>query len=137
MASNKIIARLGSVEGRKSRLPQKDRRPSIRPASALPIVDLINPLLETNAPAYVALALKVARETELVIRRARSAGIPVIYANDNFGNWHSDLPALMDSCRKQKTANEIVALIAPQEGDFTAQAASFRFLWNTARVPVG
>ena len=31
-------------------------------------------------------------------RRAKAAGIPVIYVNDNFGRWRSDLQALVTHC---------------------------------------
>jgi nicotinamidase-related amidase len=31
-------------------------------------------------------------------RRARAAGVPVVYANDNFGRWRSDLSAVVGRC---------------------------------------
>ena len=33
-------------------------------------------------------------------RRARAAGVPVVYANDNFGRWRSDLSAVVARCRE-------------------------------------
>ncbi len=38
--------------------------------------------------------------------RARAAGVPVIYVNDNFGRWRSDFRAQIDFCLAQ---NHVVA----------------------------
>ena len=47
---------------------------------------------------------------------ARSAGIPVIYANDNDGVWDGDAPRLVRKAVAGR-GGERVAAIAPQEGD--------------------
>ncbi len=48
--------------------------------------------------------------------RARAAGIPVIYANDNEGVWDGDAPGLVRKAVEGR-GGELVAAIAPQEGD--------------------
>ena len=47
---------------------------------------------------------------------ARSAGIPVIYANDNDGAWDGDAPRLVQKA-VDGLGGALVAAIAPQEGD--------------------
>ena len=46
----------------------------------------------------------------------RSAGIPVIYANDNDGAWDGDAPRLVHKA-VDGLGGALVAAIAPQEGD--------------------
>jgi nicotinamidase-related amidase len=50
------------------------------------------------------------------LESARSAGIPVIYANDNDGIWDGDAPRLVRKAVADR-GGELVAAIAPQEED--------------------
>jgi nicotinamidase-related amidase len=50
------------------------------------------------------------------LESARSAGIPVIYANDNEGVWDGDAPGQVRKA-VEGPGGELVAAIAPQEGD--------------------
>jgi nicotinamidase-related amidase len=50
------------------------------------------------------------------LEAARSAGIPVIYANDNEGVWDGDAPRQVRKAVEGR-GGELVAAIAPQEGD--------------------
>ena len=51
-----------------------------------------------------------------VLGRARSEGVPVVYANDNFGLWDGDAPRLVRQALRGR-GGDLVASIAPQEGD--------------------
>jgi nicotinamidase-related amidase len=48
---------------------------------------------------------------------ARAVGIPVIYANDNQGVWDGDGPGQVQKAVEEGHGGELVAAIAPQEGD--------------------
>jgi nicotinamidase-related amidase len=50
------------------------------------------------------------------LSRARSEGLPVVYANDNFGVWDGDAPRLVRRALDGR-GGELVAEIAPQEGE--------------------
>jgi nicotinamidase-related amidase len=50
------------------------------------------------------------------LEAARAAGIPVIYANDNQGVWDGDGPGQVRKAVEGQ-GGELVAAIAPQEGD--------------------
>ncbi|MBL8792978.1 MAG: cysteine hydrolase, partial [Planctomycetia bacterium] len=52
-------------------------------------------------------------------RRARLAGLPVIYANDNFGRWRSDFNAQVEHCLHDGVRGRpIVELLRPDEEDY-------------------
>jgi nicotinamidase-related amidase len=51
--------------------------------------------------------------------RAETAGIPAIYANDNFGRWRSDFQTLVRYCLGQEIRGKpIVAQLAPEPDDY-------------------
>lgn len=52
-------------------------------------------------------------------QRAREAGIPTIYANDNFGRWRSDARSLVAHCsRAGAPGAELVQMLAPAPEDY-------------------
>ncbi len=51
-----------------------------------------------------------------LVRAAREADVPLVYANDNWGVWDSDAPRLVAEARKG-LAGDLVDEIAPREGD--------------------
>ena len=84
---------------------------------ALLIIDIINDLDFPEANQLMRYAPAMARKIAALKERAKKARIPVIYVNDNFGRWRSDLPGLVEHCRKGK-AREIVDLLRPDEDDY-------------------
>lgn len=67
-------------------------------AVALLLVDVINPCDFPEADDFLRYALPAAQNIARLKRRAIAAGVPVIYANDNFGRWRSDLSAVVRRC---------------------------------------
>jgi nicotinamidase-related amidase len=52
-------------------------------------------------------------------RRARAAGIPAVYVNDNFGRWRSDLAALLAHCLRDGVRGQPLAeRLAPAPDDY-------------------
>jgi nicotinamidase-related amidase len=51
------------------------------------------------------------------IERARAAGIPIVYANDNVGVWDGDAPGLVRHAVEAGRGGSLVAAIAPRSGD--------------------
>ncbi|HXU88768.1 MAG TPA: isochorismatase family cysteine hydrolase [Methylomirabilota bacterium] len=62
---------------------------------ALLLIDVINDLEFEGGERLLARALAAADRLAALAARARRAGVPVIYANDNFGRWRSDFSALL------------------------------------------
>ena len=58
--------------------------------TALLLIDVINDLAFPGSEVLVAQAEPMALRLAALKRRAAAAGVPVIYVNDNFGQWRSD-----------------------------------------------
>jgi nicotinamidase-related amidase len=83
---------------------------------ALLLVDLVNDFEHEDGERL--LESFRARHEGMVraLGRARADGVPVVYANDNFGVWDGDAGRLVRSALDGR-AGELVVAIAPQEGD--------------------
>jgi nicotinamidase-related amidase len=83
------------------------------------LVDVINPLEFEGAEDLHRHAMPMARKLADLKARCKSAGIPAIYANDNFCRWRSDFPRLVEYClRPDKLGSEMVKLLKPDEDDY-------------------
>ena len=68
------------------------------PGTALLLVDVINDLAFEGSGALVAQAEAMAIPLAALKRRAKAAGVPAIYVNDNFGRWRSDFRHTVAHC---------------------------------------
>ncbi len=84
---------------------------------ALLIIDMINAFDFAEAEAMLPRALAAAKATAALKRRARQAGAPVVYVNDNFGKWRSDFRATLEHCLASP-GREIAALLKPDAEDY-------------------
>jgi nicotinamidase-related amidase len=84
---------------------------------ALLIVDVINDLNFPEAKQLLRFVPTMARKLARLKQRAKAAGVPVIYVNDNFGRWRSDFRKLIEHCRKGR-ARELVDLLRPEDDDY-------------------
>jgi nicotinamidase-related amidase len=90
-----------------------------RCAAALLLIDVINPLDFGHADQLLKQALPMADRLAELKRRAAAAGVPVIYANDNFGRWRSDLHALIERCLQPGAKGRpIVEKLRPGPDDY-------------------
>jgi len=86
---------------------------------ALVLIDVINDLDFPEANQLLRYARPMARKLLQLKQRAKAAGIPVIYVNDNFGRWRSDFRRQVVHCLSQESrGHEIVALLQPEEDDY-------------------
>lgn len=86
---------------------------------ALVMIDVINDLDFPEADQLLRHALPMAKQLQALKRRAKAAGIPAIYVNDNFGRWRSDFKHLVDHClRPDGHGREVVKLLEPEEDDY-------------------
>ena len=87
--------------------------------AALLLIDVINDLEFPGNEDLVARALPMARRLRTLKARARRAGIPAIYINDNFGKWRSDFRTLVSHCVKDDVAGRDVArVLKPKRDDY-------------------
>jgi nicotinamidase-related amidase len=86
---------------------------------ALLLVDVINDLEFDTGAALLRAALPAARRLRELKQRAKRAGVPCIYANDNFGRWRSDFSAQVHHCLRDGTRGApLVELLAPEPDDY-------------------
>jgi nicotinamidase-related amidase len=83
---------------------------------ALLLVDVINDFLHEDGDALLASFRERQPALREAIARARSS-VPVVYANDMQGRWDSDAPGYLAEVREKGRAGDLVAEIAPREGD--------------------
>lgn len=109
--------------------PTTPKRDSERGGAALLIIDVINRFdfeggetLRRYAEAIVEpiLALRAAMDRE---------GLPTIYVNDNFGEWHSEKSKLV--ARAQKNDDDFVDRLAPRDDDYFVLKPQFSGFYAT------
>jgi nicotinamidase-related amidase len=86
---------------------------------ALLLIDVINDLEFPGSEAIVGPAIAMAERVAELKRRAKAAGIPVVYVNDNFGRWQSDFRRVVEHCLNDGVKGEPVArLLEPDDDDY-------------------
>ena len=86
---------------------------------ALLLIDWINDLEFDAGEKLLPQALAAARTTAALRMRAKEAGVPVIYCNDNFGRWRSDFRSLLEHVLDDDVRGRPIAeLLAPDEKDY-------------------
>jgi nicotinamidase-related amidase len=88
-------------------------------SQALLIVDMINKLDFPEGLQLLRQALPVARNIVGLKSRAKASGIPVIYANDNFGQWQSSWEDVYRVCAADNVCGEPLAkMLKPEKDDY-------------------
>jgi nicotinamidase-related amidase len=83
------------------------------------IIDVINDLEFIGGDQLLQSALTAAENIAQLKRRAKQAGIPVIYINDNFGKWQSNFNKQVAHCLEDGVRGEPIArLLKPSEDDY-------------------
>jgi nicotinamidase-related amidase len=90
-----------------------------RAHTALLLIDVINPFNFPGGPRFARRWLPVARRIAALRERFRSRKWPVVYVNDNFGQWRSDFRAMVKMCSAADMPGApIVDLLEPGPDDF-------------------
>jgi nicotinamidase-related amidase len=83
------------------------------------LIDVINDLDFPEGEQMLPDAHAMAQKILTLKQRAREAGVPVIYVNDNFGKWKSDFRLTVDHClRGESRGRELVETLRPDEDDY-------------------
>jgi nicotinamidase-related amidase len=86
---------------------------------ALVMIDVINALDFDHGPELLEQALPMAKNIAALKRRAKGAGIPAVYANDNFGRWQSDLNQVLDHVLHDGVPGRPLAeILHPEDDDY-------------------
>jgi nicotinamidase-related amidase len=83
------------------------------------LIDMINDFDYPGGEDLLAQALPAARNAAALRKSAKSLGIPVIFVNDNYGKWKSDINRLYKHVIKDNVrGKQIAKLMKPDEEDY-------------------
>jgi len=104
--------------------------------AALLIIDMINDLDFEGGPEM----LPATRDAADAIRHLRDeadrCGVPVVYVNDNFGQWHSERSRLIDHVmRAESSGRDLVQRLEPRGDDYFVIKPQFSGFYST-NLPV-
>ncbi len=86
---------------------------------ALLLIDVVNDLEFDGGENLLPHALAMAKALTPLKQLVKEHGIPVIYANDNFGRWRSDFSKIVEHClRAGMRGRPVVSQLRPDEDDY-------------------
>ena len=95
--------------------------------TALIVIDMLNAYDHEDADLLVESVREALPPMQRLIERARREDVPVVYVNDNYGDWSACRPELVERAVSGR-APELVEPIAPDEGTwFIAKARHSAF----------
>lgn len=113
-----LPASKGCLNSRR-RLSMSENHVRHKSKAALILLDVINHFEFPDGERLLKQALPVAPRLARVKARARKAGIPAIYVNDNFGQWRSNAAQLLEHClRADAPGRAFVEALRPDAEDY-------------------
>jgi nicotinamidase-related amidase len=85
--------------------------------AALLIIDMVNDMAFEGADAMLEPVLAAAEIIAALRGEADRRGIPVIFVNDNYGQWRSERSEIMEHCR-QAGGSKLLERLAPRADDY-------------------
>lgn len=112
--------------------PVRTRTHFPQSSTVLLLIDVINPCDFEGGDAFVRRNLRVARAIRRLRDRVGKRALPIIYVNDNFGKWRSDIDALVTACTQPDTPGApIVELLRPRPSDFVVLKTKLSGFYGT------
>ena len=117
--------------------------PAAKPAdtvasdTALLIVDVLNDLEFPGGEKVLPWAQRMVERLAPLLERARKAGVPVVYANDNFGHWRSNFSDVYrEATREGARGRDVAAALKPAETDLFILKPKHSAFFATSLVPL-
>jgi len=86
---------------------------------ALLLIDVINDMDFPESDGLLRAAIPMAESIADLRRRARDAGVSIVYVNDNFGRWQSNFRAIVEhATRPESKGRPVAERLAPDEDDY-------------------
>ncbi|GAA3920558.1 cysteine hydrolase [Streptomyces gulbargensis] len=98
--------------------------------SALVVIDMLNTYEHEDADLLVPSVKEAMPAITDLLRRAREADAPVVYANDNFGQWRSHHGEILDMALAGRHP-ELVDPVRPDEDDLFVVKARHSAFYET------
>ncbi|THA57529.1 isochorismatase family cysteine hydrolase [Streptomyces sp. A1136] len=90
--------------------------------SALVVIDMINRYEHADAELLLPSARRVVPRIQLLLERARRGGTPIIYVNDNFGQWRSHHGEILQTALDGPHADLVKPLLPDEDSLFVLKA---------------
>lgn len=84
---------------------------------ALLLIDFINTLDFDGGESLAPRAVEAARAAAALKRRALSESMPVVYVNDNFGDWGGNFAAIVEKCERSRLGAPLAQALQPADGE--------------------
>jgi nicotinamidase-related amidase len=98
--------------------------------SALIVVDMLNTYDHEDADVLVDCVRVALPAIRRLVERAERDGVPVVYVNDNHGDWGAGRPELLERAMAGR-AGDLVEPIAPAEGTWFISKARHSIFYET------
>ena len=86
---------------------------------ALLLIDVISDFEFKDGDKLFKYALPMAKKLAALREKAKRAGVPVVYVNDNFGKWQSNFHNILEhACHEKVRGSEIAKLLKPDDEDY-------------------
>lgn len=108
-------------------------RPSPVPVALL-LIDVLTTFQFPDGDAILQGALKMRDALVRLKARARKASVPVLYVNDNFGDWRSEKEVLMGRCLEAKGGQFVRPLLPDSEDYFVLKPMHSGFYMTPLEV---
>jgi len=89
----------------------------MRDDDALVLVDVLANFGHADGDAMFASFQEAHASLREAIASARAAGIPVVYANDDFGTWSGDRRRVLEEARRRCPEPDLIDAVAPRPDD--------------------
>jgi nicotinamidase-related amidase len=104
-------------------MPKNDNpipnHPSDNSRTALLLIDVITDFEFDDGDKLLRNTLPMAKRLSKFKQRAKDAGIPAIYVNDNFGKWQEDFHTMAEEfSRPDAKGRKVVELLKPERDDY-------------------
>ena len=87
--------------------------------TALILIDVITNFEFEDGDELLKRTLPAAKRLADLKKRAKKAGVPVIYVNDNFGKWQEDFKTMSEHFAKPEAkGHQVVGLLKPEPDDY-------------------
>jgi nicotinamidase-related amidase len=132
-AKERVFAFANSIRKVMRSRKHAQTRPSPVPVALL-IIDVLTTFRFPDGDAILQGALKIRNALVKLKARARSAAIPVLYVNDNFGDWRSEKEVLIGRCLEAKGGQFVRPLLPDSEDYFVLKPMHSAFYMTPLEV---
>jgi nicotinamidase-related amidase len=90
--------------------------------AALVVIDVLNPYDHEEGDELAANAAAAIPGTRTLVEAACEAGVPVVYVNDNYGDWNSSPGELAERAMKGRHPEVVEPVLPPDGAKFVVKA---------------